>query len=42
MFGSGRGMSGIDLKTSPCPYEKALELPADTSSADWDDNSQFE
>lgn len=35
-------MSDIDLKTSVSPYEKALKLTADTSSADWSDNSQFE
>lgn len=35
-------MSGLDLKTSACPYEKELKLPADSSSADWGDNSQFE
>lgn len=35
-------MSGIDLKTSVCPYEKALKLTADTISADWSDKSQFE
>lgn len=31
-----------DLKNSVCPYEKVSKLPADTSSAGWSDNSQFE